>query len=366
LFTAIFLWLLERERKQVGAYSWLRRIVSSKRLWLLPLLMIIWANSHGGFVVGFLLVGVYIVGSLDNLTSFNLQPTYLKSVYKRLKPLLHIFLFLILAVCINPYGPVMLLYPFKTVGIEALGDYIQEWQSPDFRAAQVQPFIWLILLTLGAVGASRRRISLNDFILVGGSTYLSFLAARNIALFAVVAPMVLTKHAYPFMRRIGRRMRIQRLGRPKIENIRRMSILNWVILIVLILVVGVKVSLVYPVSANVTIFQESLPVHAVKFLQSRNLGGRLFNSYNWGAYLLWALPEYPVFVDGRTDLYNDEIIDQWLKVVRAEDGWDEIIKQWEIQLVLLEPRLYVVNEFRDSGWSLIYQDDVSVIYEKVD
>jgi hypothetical protein len=44
---------------------------------------------------------------------------------------------------------------------------------------------------------------------------------------------------------------------------------------------------------------------------------RMFNSYNWGGYLLWELPEYPVFIDGRTDLYDDELVEEWLRVVRA-------------------------------------------------
>lgn len=55
----------------------------------------------------------------------------------------------------NPAGP-EILYPFQTVKIEALQDYIDEWQSPNFHELVVQPFIWMLLLTLGAVGASRK------------------------------------------------------------------------------------------------------------------------------------------------------------------------------------------------------------------
>jgi hypothetical protein len=71
-------------------------------------------------------------------------------------------------------------------------------------------------------------------------------------------------------------------------------------------------------------------LEAVDFLKENHPEGRLFNSYNWGGYLLWALPEYPVFVDGRTDLYNDEIIGQWSQVVRAEEGWQEVLARWDV------------------------------------
>jgi len=72
--------------------------------------------------------------------------------------------------------------------------------------------------------------------------------------------------------------------------------------------------------------------------------GRLFNSYNWGGYLLWELPEYPVFIDGRTDLYNDELINEWLQVMRGEPGWQEALDRWQVRLVLLEPGAPVVEQ----------------------
>jgi hypothetical protein len=362
LFTAIFLWLLEKERKRHDAHSLSISKLLPKRLMLLPLLMMIWANSHGGFAVGFILVGIYIIGSLDWLKTLDFNSHNLKPAVQYLKPLLIVTPILILAVCINPYGPVMLLYPFKTVRIEALQEYIQEWQSPDFRSTQFQPFVWLLLLTLGAVGASRKRLSLNDFILVGGFTYLSFLAARNIALFALVTPMVLTKHAEPVLQGLRRNLRNWQLYHSKDEVSGGSIILNWVILVVLLLAVGIKAFLVYPESANDAVFQESLPVEAVEFLRSEQPEGRLFNSYDWGGYLLWTLPEYPVYVDGRTDLYGDEVINQWLQVVLAQDGWQDVLRRWNVKVILLEPQRPVVGQLEDEGWKLEYEDVQAVVY----
>jgi hypothetical protein len=74
------------------------------------------------------------------------------------------------------------------------------------------------------------------------------------------------------------------------------------------------------------------------------------------------LPEYPVFVDGRTDLYNDEVIGEWIKVVRVEEGWDQVLDRWQVRLVLLEPGSPLLSELESVGWQLQYQDEVAVIY----
>jgi hypothetical protein len=258
----------------------------------------------------------------------------------------------------------MLLYPFKTVGIGALQEYIQEWQSPDFHQMQVQPFLWFLLLALGTVGASRKRLKWTEFFLVSGFAYLSFMAGRNIALFALAAPMVLTRHAASLLQDVAERWGVRRPASGRTGASRGQAILNGILLGILILAVGVKALLVFPPKENEKFIQQTLPVDAVEFIRQEKPEGRLFNSYNWGGYLLWALPEYPVFVDGRTDLYGDELIDQWVRVVRAERGWQDVLDAWDVSLILLEPYRPVVVLLEGEGWQLLYEDDVAVVYGK--
>ena len=93
---------------------------------------------------------------------------------------------------LNPYGTRMWTYYLDTVGIGALQDFIQEWQSPDFHPLYAQPFIWLLLGTLAAMGLSGRRADGTDLALVGMFTYASLLAGRNFGPFALVIAPVLT------------------------------------------------------------------------------------------------------------------------------------------------------------------------------
>jgi len=351
VLAAAFLLVLEGEvlKPPQAPGSW-------RRLTWLPLLMVVWANSHGGFIVGFILLGVYGFAALTEWLLDTERPRLRESRAFRLGV---VGLAMVAAVCLNPSGPAMLLYPFKTVSIGALQQYIQEWQPPDFHSAQVQPFIWLLLLTFGAVGASRRRLLLSDFLLTAGFAYLSFMAARNVALFALAAPLALTRHAAPLTAALGRRLGLRLTAGGGAPQMRR---LNWAIFGLLALVVALKAAQVLPAEASLREMQKTLPLEAVSFVRSQRPPGRLFNSYNWGAYLMWELPEYPVFIDGRTDLYDDELVDEWLRVIRAEEGWQNILDRWDVRLALVEPGLPVVRELEAAGWLELYRDEVAVVY----
>ncbi len=359
VLSAIFIWILENER-QKNAISFRGGI-----FWL-PLLMVIWANGHGGFAVGFLIWGVYwssmlIQWGLNQYT--NRQTENEGNGFEQtshLKRMTWIGALMIVGVCLNPYGPQMLLYPFKTVSIGALKDYIQEWQSPNFHNIQVQPFAWLLLALLGVVGAARRRMLFTDFALAAGFAYMGLLAGRNIALFGLVAPMVITRHAAPLSVALTRKMGLPELFQGAVTP--RSARLNVLLLMVILLAVVAKLSLIYPEQANREVFETQLPVGAVAYLRENLPNGRLFNSYNWGGYLLWALPEYPVFIDGRTDLYNDAVITTWLKVMRAENGWVEILNEWDVNLILVEPDTPLVGALKPEGWSILYADDQSVLF----
>lgn len=354
LLSAIYLWLLEDFRRQ-------RSSGAGKRLLWLPVLMVLWVNSHGGFAVGFILLAVYLTGLLERIP---LRAWFRREMAGELllagRPLLIAGVLMVIAVMINPSGPEMYAYPFRTVSIQALQDYIQEWQSPDFHSLSAQPFAWLLLLTFGIVGFSRKRLALVDFLLFAGFAYMGLMAGRNVALFALAAPMVLTRHAEPLVeilqRRLGIRMNLDRPVTPALNRV------NGLLFGALALAVVLKTGMVVPESVNRDYFKETMPVDAVSYLQTARPPGRLFNTYNWGGYLLWALPEYPVFIDGRTDLYNDEIIGQWLQVMRAEAGWEDVLDRWEVNLILVEPEMPVVGAVEEAGWELLYEDEMAVLW----
>ncbi len=270
--------------------------------------------------------------------------------------------FLLLAACINPYGPALLLYPLQAASVHwEAAQHIQEWQSPDFHRSFVQPFIWLLLLTLAMVGANRKRLALTDFLLVASFTYLGLYSARNVALFGLAAPIVLTRSAAPLVE-VWARLSPKRIPSPK-PLLRR--VLIYLILAALTLVGMARVVQMLPNQANLVELENagmSAPADALEYLKTEQLSGRLFNSYNWGGYLQWALPEYPLFVDGRADLFQDEIIGQWFQVALVQDGWQEVLDRWDIHVVLIERPWPAAEALKLAGWKLVYQDGFAVIY----
>ena len=109
-----------------------------------------------------------------------------------------------------------------------------------------------------------------------------------------------------------------------------------------------------------------MPVEAVEFILDQKPPGNLYNAYNWGGYLLWAAPEYPVFIDGRTDLYDGAVIDDWVHVVMGRDGWGSILDDYAVNLVLIEngSTLHRLLDV-EVGWHLIYQDELAVVFARI-
>lgn len=357
-FAALFLWVLED-------FRWKRK----ERLYLLPIAMLFWVNSHPGFAIGFLLWGIYMLDGL--LAVFGdtwetgkglVREKFVSAARLRLGPLPHAGLFMLLAASLNPSGPRILSYPFETLSIGILRNFIEEWQSPNFHNAEVLPFLLLLMLCFAALGASKKRIGLSDYLLVAGFGAMALMAGRNISLFALTAPIVLTRHAEPILQELSAKFAINLSTATKPSRLQ--AGFNWILLATLFAAVLFKASIIFPAKANQAAYANQIPVAAVEYLQRENPPGKLFNSYNWGGYLIWALPEYPVFVDGRTDLYSDELLTEWLQIVGAEPGWQTQLSQREVNLILLEPHWPLVQILESEGWQQIYADGMAVIYSR--
>lgn len=78
--------------------------------------------------------------------------------------------------------------------------------------------------------------------------------------------------------------------------------------------------------------------------------------------MMWAMPGHQVFVDGRTDLFGDEIIGEWISVVQGDQDWGAILDKWQVDLVFIEPEQPVAGLLPHAGWTEVFRDDLSVIF----
>jgi len=125
----------------------------------------------------------------------------------------------------------------------------------------------------------------------------------------------------------------------------------------------VKISLPISQTINEKAIAEAIPVDAIEFLNKARPAGPIFNSYNWGGYLIWELAQYPVFVDGRTDLYDDIFLREYLSTVFGQDGWEQTLDRYGINLVLIESQSLMGRLLTErTAWELIYQDEMATIF----
>ena len=135
----------------VHLYKW-RRI---NRLWLLIPLYVLWANVHGGYALGLMLIGSVLVGEVLNRVAGRATAPEVMT-WKAIGLLAAVGVLCGLALLVNPYTLGTWMLPFRTVGIKALQGSIQEWASPDFHNLYEQPVLWLLFGLLAVVGLSGR------------------------------------------------------------------------------------------------------------------------------------------------------------------------------------------------------------------
>ncbi len=336
-------------------YSYKREKID--RLWLIPVVILLWGNLHAGFSIAFIFLGGFVAGEVMG----NLFGGADRVDWRGLRKVILVSVASVGALVINPYGLEMLKVPFATVSIGALQDFIQEWNSPNFHERQTWPFVFMIVAMFGAAGASRKKLDWTDFILAAGTMFMGLLAGRNIAVYAVVAPIVITRHLADALTERGWVIRPIQKVNP------RMARINAILLTIILFGVMLQaVAILLPESVDEA-QREYLPVAAAEYLNENNPPGPMFNSYNWGGYLMLAAPQYPVFVDGRTDLYGNDFLREYLSAAVGGDNWRDLLAEYGINLVVVETNSGLALNLRaEPGWRVAYSDDMATILVRED
>jgi hypothetical protein len=263
---------------------------------------------------------------------------------------------------LNPNTYKMLWYPFETLGSAAMQRYIQEWAPPDFRQVAYWPSAAMLFAGGGALVYTERRRDLTDVLLFSALGLASLLSARHIPLFAVVAAPILTRYlASVQVGRLGWDLTELPPARPQAGW---MVILNWV-LVALFLVVG-GVRLVDVALRNRDVEARLYPLGALEYIERNGLSEqRMYNSYNWGGYLLWR--GYPVFIDGRADVYLDAFMDEYVLAYQLRGDWRRPLDRYDVDYILIEQDASFTTLLEESDeWMQAYADEQAAIFVRAD
>ena len=286
LLMAITLWILERRRP----------------LWVLPPLFVFWANAHGGYFMGWVLLGAYC-GEALFLRLRKQPPPDEKTLWAA-------SLVAILASGLNPtyFNVVPGMFAYRQ---SLLQKSLKEWHSPD-----LWPPSWYSALLFAAAAVllwARRRTRPSDWLLFAVFAAFSLMAQRNVILIGLIAPIVIASYLPEWKRPLPR-------------------MAEFAVPLALLVVAGERIA-----SGNAFQFQLAgwqYPAGPVKFLKDHNVSAPMFNIYEWGGYLMWdAWPLQKTFVDGRA--LNESVFRDYMKIA-TNRGAQPLLDKYGVQVLLLE------------------------------
>ena len=325
-------------------------------LYVLPFLMILWVNLHSGFILGYMLLIVYIVGNFLK-ARFNRER---QELHTRSKALV-LFLFLCIVVSLfNPQGYKILLSPLEATNSIITG-HIYEWMSPNFHLGLIYEYMLLIMILV--LGLSIKRLNVIEVMLVLIFTHMSLLSARFIPLYAIIISPILGKQIQWIIEDLKGKGAVREFILTSDNMAMVDSRTKWhlwsVTAIVVVILLGFTGRINYGFDRN------KMPVDAVEFLKKEKIEGKVFNDDMFGSYMIYAAwPQYEVFFDGR-DMYGKERTEDYLKVTGAERGWENILNKYDITWVIYHNESALSTLLLESAdWQLIYSDQVANIFVK--
>jgi hypothetical protein len=323
-------------------------------------LFVIWANLHGGFVYGWVLIGLYLVGSLGELLwSDDKEPWRERVRYYRT-----MLVTAMTVTVLNPYGLELHRHLIGFFGKPFLMDNTAEFVSPDFHEPGAKVFLGILLFIFGSLTLRRRRPPLPRLMVMGIGAAFALISVRNIPLFGLTALPIFALHMDEVWRRLpdpgGVRGRFE-------TTATRTSSLPWALPIAVLLcwvaAAGGRIGSLQLIwdRFDGTVF----PVAAVAKARAEHLGGRLFSDFVWGGYVEYAWPEQKIFIDGGTDFFGEDVFREYASIKGLTPGWRDLLARRDISLMLLRRESTLAHEIaRDGRWGLWYCDSLAVLLRR--
>ncbi len=360
-----------------GWHEWLadenRPTRLPRQLWWLagiPLVMIVWTNSHGAFVAGVAMIGVYLAGRVVEAVA-----------YRRNKSLpvvgviVTVGVATLLATLVNPYG--YELHQWLSMSLGSPRPEITEWDPPKFTDTVFLPLVLLVLITIGSLALTRLRRDWVQITLLALLLWQACEHVRHISLLSILIGFWLPVHFYSAARRF----------RPNTDNmpvIELGGVMRWTLAGGLCAAIALQTSVLYFRTAQLPVYRNMYPVDAISYMAERELKGRLVVSFNWAQYALASLsPDVEVSFDGRfRTCYPQEVIDRNFDFLLGEhkgrryrsstsgpiDGRNVLV-DGAPNLVLVDRNYHhatslmaKISEEDNPEWTLVYQDAVAQLW----
>jgi hypothetical protein len=359
-FLMLALWMLVLENMRRGRLLY---------WWLMPVLMLFWANLHGAFIAGFVTWGLFGFGLAWDAFWHRTKGPSLHEHFWRYYWLGGASSFLVTLV--NPSGIRLWTTSVGYIGNRYLVSHTAEYLPPNFQDPSTWPFLFLIGLFVVMFGIQNRRLEAAQVFPAAAWLVMGLYSVRNIPLFTIVAmpalAVALDGWLVDFHHQLKGLDRFFQMDRRllNVELSLRGFFLPILVVILSISALQAGTNLDFQRSGN-QFDPKIFPVGAVDWLVDHPQSGRPFNYFPWGGYLLYRLwPEQKVFIDGQTDFYGENLTRQYEQILTLSPGWEEVLDQYAVDWVILPSGEALLLELRSRPeWSVLYEDPTAVVLRR--
>ena len=348
----------------------------SMNLFGLPVLMVLWVNVHGGYVLGFVLLAIYLA---DAVIRFFVAREQREQTLSWLKRLSLVTVLTFAASFVNPYGYHLHVHVYRYLSDRYLMDRISEFLSPDFHSPAQQCFAVLLLITVVALASARRGLTPARLMVILFAAYSGLYATRSLPTSSLLITLIIApslsqsiadaagnSRLLPWLRALFARVHSfgSRMGNLELN----FGDHFWLVAIFLLglwaCIFDGRIGSAQFIDAYFD--EKRFPVEAAEVIAKRNIREPIFSQDYWGGYLIYRLyPQTKVVVDDRHDLYGDQFFKDYLRVMFIQPGWDKVLEEEHVNWILMPPGSTLANMLRlTSGWTVIHEDGTAVLFQR--
>lgn len=339
----------------------------NRHLYVLPILTAIWANVHGAFPVSLLLQGVMLTGHVLDHWPGRDRPGWFALLAER-KHALIVLALSVAAVGLNPFGLTLYLFPFQ-ISTPLVAGSINEWLGTNFQSFWLARLYLLFFFFLLLI--NREKIGWADRLLLLVWVNAALAHARHVSLagiFLLPFQLTLLRPAVTHWKSRLPRLPIRFLARGP-----ELALSGWT---GPALTTALAVSLFTASAVGLPAWRTqeekrfSLPKKfsqsAIEYLKKQRPAGKMFNEHGLGGFLIYALPDPRVFIDGRVDMYGEKILADYLEIARLGEKTDVRLDDYRIDWLIFSRRMPLVRYLKATGrWNVAYEDDeVAILTRK--
>ena len=319
----------------------------------LPLIFLFWVNLHAEFVIGLFVLGTYTIFN----TFYKIKNgDKLVEIAKGLT----IPLMCAAITMVNPNGLGLHITLFKELTLP-VKNYVQEWSQ--FETETIERYAtYIFLLTTTLVGGFvlRKKQGIWYFLLAIFFAIFSIKAAYMIRVMVIFSFYGFLYGMDTFFSKL-----LTFLDEKNRDIINRFIKYSYAATLLIVLINGSWKILLAADTKNWSL-ESKYPYGAVKYIKQNPIKGNMLNAYNWGGYLIWMLPEYPTFIDGRMTSWreNETYFMQDYYKIHNPETLNYYVNKYGITWVIDYPtsKLSEYLSQRNDTWKEYYKDDIAVIY----